>query len=749
METERSTRLGYVLDDDDDYSVDGLAWKSDGTFRSLPLLSPLELTVLIGHMLAVAISNGTVLLIDSFSGKSAHHLRVAPEKSVDIPNWSSSQSSPKSCKVSSKPRSNVSWSTHFVSATSTRAQLQATTSDVVLDDLLGLNTDISKLLEAKANLPRQLAQLDIETSLPKLSTLPATGKDDDVFSTRASVDTIFHPQSSTAPQRKASGDTVDVLTARTRDCLMHLRIFDSFEIGNVDASQALPKGLEGRRIVQHASNPLLSSRYFVIEAERDGHTPRAGSNTKEEASLHVVGLDLRFISQSSYNLPLVATKATQLQNLLRYISQIQTQLSQEVRTAFDLPSRFLRNVNESLAEQDSSASFSTAAYDLVVTGEIQPRLKEWLVDEVGERGLKRWEKAVGDCLDLIRRMMSECLLPAIERCQVVVSRLDGLSRFSDTANRLGLDEKGIRSVRDTLDVLTILCEDLLQNVCVEVREFAAFMRWLKWEAEVEGLEEGSERAEEMRESYNGEAELRMVLDYISGAMQKSRVTEYIDISKDAAEGKQTDGLDESQFYVSYKKGRKEDSRKVQLPKLGDVVQLLKDRSQEVFKGIADTLRKNILSSYVAELDEDADTSVMDCRVTQSEAAEGAYEVCIMARSKSRAEEMMISTSKGDSVRGTKAAAMEKQKVVAKGEIMDFKFTDAGGFIALVKSGNDRQLSWRAIDGMEWETRFHFPSGNMSGGMRPSRLEVNSRKGRRTVAVLDEAGMGFVVLSLDT
>ena len=701
-------------------------------------------------MLAVALSTGTVLLIDSFSGKNAHQLRVTSEKVVDIPNWSSSQLSPNPPEATPRSGSSLSWSSHFPSATSTRERLRDTDSEVALDDLLGQNADIGKLLKAKANLPRQLAQLDIETSLPKLSTLPATGADDDVFSTRNSIDTIFHPQSSAAAQQKASGDIVDMLVARTHHCSMHVRIFDSFEIGIVDAAQALPKGLKGRRIVQHASHPLLSTHFLVVEAEADGPTSRGGKQTKDDTSLHLVGLDLRFLTQTSYNLPLVAAKATQLQNLLRYISQIQSQLSQEVRTAFDLPSRFLRNVNESLAEQDSSASFTTAAYHLVVTGAIDPRLKEWLVDEVGERGLKRWEKAVGDCLDLIRRMMSECLLPAIERCQVVVSRLDGLARFSDTAIKLGLDEKGIRSVRETLDVLTILCEDLLRDVCIEVREFAAFMRWIKWEAEVEALEEGSERAEEMRESYNGESELRMVLDYISGAMQKSRVQGYINVAKDAAGGQEVDNLSESQLYESYKKARRRESRNEQRPKLGDLVQLLKAKSEEVFKGIADTLRKNVLSSYIKELDDDTDTAVMDCRVVQPATEDDdSYDVCVIVRSKAQQDEMVLYTLRCDSRKATKPAGEQIRRVSAGEEIVDLKFIDDDGIFALTKSGNDRQLLQRGLGGEEWEPRYHFPSSMMTGGMKPARLEVNGRKGRRTVTVVDESGMGFVVLSLDS
>ena len=707
-----------------------------------------RLTKHTGRILAVALSNGTLSLIDSFSGKVAHHLRNTREETVSLPDWSSSQQSPQRAKGRDEVNLSLCWSTHFVDSGSIRTLLQNATTDVALDDLLGLNADIGKLLKANANLPRQLARLDVETSLPKLSTLPATGADDDVFSTRNSVDTIFHSQSSAAAQQKASGDIIDVLLARTLNCSLHIRIYDSFEIGDVDVSQPLPKGLKGRRIIQNTSHPSFTTHFFVVGAESDGHVTRSGAQSNEQSSLHLVGLDLRFITQSSYNLPLLASKATQLQNLLRYISQIESQLSQEVRTAFDLPSRFLRNVNESLSEQNSTSSFTTAAYHLIVTGIIDPRLKEWLVDEVGERGLKRWEKAVGDCLDLIRRMLSECLLPAVERCQVVISRLDGLARFSDTATRLGLDEKSIRSVRETLDVLMILCEDLLRDVCVEVREFAAFMRWIKWEAEVEALEEGSERAEEMRESYNGESELRTVLDYISGAMQKSRVQAYINVSKDAQSDKAAGPLGDSQLYQNYKKTRRK-SGVAHLPKLGDLVQLLKDRSEVVFNGIADTLRKSVLSSYVAELDEDADAAVMDCKLSQSATAKDAYEICIVARRKSQKGGILMYTSNGDSRKGLKSAVAQRGKVPRDGEILDIKITDDGGFFALTKSGNDRQLLWQATGDEEWQTQYHFPSGMMSGGMKPAGLRVTNRKGRRAVTVLDEAGVGFVVLSLDS
>lgn len=605
------------------------------------------------------------------------------------------------------------------------------------------------MLNVKADLPRQLAQINVESSLPKLSTLPATGSNDDIFSTRNSVDAIFHPYSSTSIHAKANGDLVDLLLAGVRDCTLHIRIFDSFEIGNTDAAQTLPKGLHARRIIQHACHPFLSKHFILIEAELDGPAVQLSRQTEEAASLHLIELDLRFVPQTSDNLPLLAGKATQLQNLLRYIMQIQTQLSQEIRTAFDLPSRFVANIDESLAEQDSSSSFTTATYHLVLTGECNPTLKEWLVDQVGERGLKRWEKAVGDCLDLTKRMLSECLLPAIERSQIVVSRLDGLSRFADTAAKLGLEDKGIKSVRETLDVLTILCEDMLRDVCVETLEFGAFIRWIKWEAEVEALEDTSERAEEMRETYNGEAELRMVLDYISGAMRQSRVQAYIDIGKDAVPQNGGRWSREAQLYETYKEARRAKSDQSQLPKLGELVQHLRNQSEQVFSKVAENLRKNILGTHLESLAEDSNTVIMDSQVAQESGRDDSYILRILAQ-KAEEGEIAMYHRRIDSGKQEKGQ-WETIRVPPGWEVLDLKFGREGALLALIQKGGDRRLLFRegGTGSRDWENRYHFPGGAMSAGMKPSRLVVNGRKGRGTVTVADESGLGFVVLSLDS
>jgi anaphase-promoting complex subunit 4 len=95
-------------------------------------------------------------------------------------------------------------------------------------------------------------------------------------------------------------------------------------------------------------------------------------------------MDLRFISASSEYLSLLASRSTAFQNLLRYIHQVQLSMANEYKATQELPSRFLRNINETLREKDSG-DIVQALYHSVATGHTFPAVREWLVDELSER----------------------------------------------------------------------------------------------------------------------------------------------------------------------------------------------------------------------------------------------------------------------------------------------------------------------------------------------------------------------------
>ena len=167
-------------------------------------------------------------------------------------------------------------------------------------------------------------------------------------------------------------DSADVLMVGFEDGTIHLSIYDCFEIGSFNLHQAV-RGFRCCKPLLHSFHPLSTTHLVIVEDKVEG---------REE--LHVVPLDLRLISNARRYLSLLASKSTQLHNVLRYIHQVQGQIYSDFKASQDLPRKFIRNLEETLREQ-SDCSWIQAAYHLVVTGHCSAEVREWLVDQLGER----------------------------------------------------------------------------------------------------------------------------------------------------------------------------------------------------------------------------------------------------------------------------------------------------------------------------------------------------------------------------
>lgn len=177
----------------------------------------------------------------------------------------------------------------------------------------------------------------------------------------------------------------------TSDGRLHLSIFDSFVVGDFTYSPLgqLPHGGPAFRLVHHASHPELSTHsVFLRSSDEDGDD---GPST-----LSLVPMDLSFIPSSPVNLSLLASKLTTLQNLLRYVKQTQLHMAVEYNNARELPSRFLRGVQDDLANAEQGPrSIVQALYHTVVTGHAYEPVREWLVDTLAERVSRRPKRSKG------------------------------------------------------------------------------------------------------------------------------------------------------------------------------------------------------------------------------------------------------------------------------------------------------------------------------------------------------------------
>lgn len=229
------------------------------------------------------------------------------------------------------------------------------------------------------DLPHALTFLEIDTSLPKISPLPVsggTGDDIFVFSTIASLESMF------PPLRLEDNDVVDVMVAGMSDGTVHLSIYDSFPIGifkvpvKLGPSPPSSQELGGEfEMCLHASHPEVSTHALLMRP--------VGEKVK---ALYVVPMDLRFVSHSPVNLSLLASKTTTLQKLLRYIKQTQVHIANEWQSTRELPTRFLKVVQEDLGKMKSGPrDIVQALYHTVLTGHVHQAVREWMVESIGDR----------------------------------------------------------------------------------------------------------------------------------------------------------------------------------------------------------------------------------------------------------------------------------------------------------------------------------------------------------------------------
>ncbi|KAE8350137.1 anaphase-promoting complex component Cut20/Apc4 [Aspergillus coremiiformis] len=545
-----------------------------------------------GHLLAVACADNTIRIVSAYSGKTVHH----------YPAYQVQRDGDRSVRVTC-----LGWGVNFTDSKAAQRHLEEATGQISVEDLLSPDVHPSKAAALlKADLPRELALLDVESSLPKLSTLPATGSDDDVFSSRASIDAIFHSAI------KNTSDAVDVLLIGFDDGTVHLRIFDCFEIGSFQVGSSVGPS-NSCKILHHASHPLSSTHALLASSHSE----------KDPGSLNLLTLDLRFITRSGRYLSLLAHKTTQLQNLLRYINQVQRQIELEWKNAQELPARYMRSINEDLQDK-CHCDFVTAAYHLVVTGDCFEPMKEFLVEIVGERGHKRWEKAVSSGYETVRRLTHECLLPALERCEVLLSRLIGLSKFHKICGVLGLETSDLNAIVETLDCLHLLAHHILINTNEELSQFNSFSRWLRHEIDMQSAEPMSQTLEELQEKTDL-VEYPQTLKYIRGALTKSKLRDFIQqlpLTGFARPAPNTSDRwvpsgHDSSFYDTFKKLLEHNNQAsdaeapAELPKMNDLTKRLRLQFEKVFGQIASTQRRGILHRSPLAFHSDCDKEIVD------------------------------------------------------------------------------------------------------------------------------------------
>ncbi|KAI5209094.1 hypothetical protein E4T39_01166 [Aureobasidium subglaciale] len=317
------------------------------------------------------------------------------------------------------------------------------------------------------DLPRQLAFLDVESILPRLSPIPtrhtANGRYD-MFATQAALDDYFDSM-----QRKdrLAADVMFVghTSGRNRvtvDDILEIKYTPDFPGSDIEWP------MEEDDEAPHSLVPLMysshprSKQHALLRAEIDDDTEASNDTEKGYKNLHLSLFDIPLMSSGGSHLRLIVSRTAQLRDLCGYISCSIVSAKSDWTTHTNLPSRFMENVNETL-EEKGEGLLEDNLYHLAMTGNFTPTILEWLRDELAERGHKRWDHAMTTLYTELSKILHTNLLPVLERSAVVATNLRGLARYYSDTPHFNVPPEAFTSILSTLSSLQLLVHEAVQQ----------------------------------------------------------------------------------------------------------------------------------------------------------------------------------------------------------------------------------------------------------------------------------------------
>ncbi|KAI8662705.1 Anaphase-promoting complex subunit 4 [Fusarium sp. Ph1] len=531
-----------------------------------------------GQFLAVGWSDGFVRLMGLENNKAAHHIKVGEGPGNKI--------------------THIGWSSNSIADKSSSAVSRALKNGLEKDQSFGEDG-------LPQDLPRELTFLEIDTALPKLSPLPSgsagAGEDAMVFTLRSGIDFLFR---SPKPEEY---DKVNIMIIGSSDGKLQLSIYDSFIIGSFLCPTLGPS--PNPQLVLHTSHPQVSTQALLL-AEKP----------IDAEDVHLVPMDLPFISSSPINLSLLASKLTTLQKLLRYLKQTQLHLQVEWKNTRELPTRFLRSIEGDLENLEvGPRSIVPALYHLAMTGHAYEPVREWLVESLAERGHKRWDKAVMSGLESLRSLVHENFLPALDRCGIILSRLRGLAQFHDARDDIGFSATQISRLMDVIGSLNLIGHKILIYVMDELDSFKTFSTWLRFQ--IDRLASSSSVSEELTEK-EATMDTEKVLAYIQNYLTDSSLKVFFDeiqqedYEADWAHIEDVPSLLDVLDKQLAKMERGEPSMKA-LPHVEFLVAFATTWANRVFDGIAEAKRRSVRFGKPINLSIGHPISQMDMRMCKT------------------------------------------------------------------------------------------------------------------------------------
>jgi hypothetical protein len=184
-------------------------------------------------------------------------------------------------------------------------------------------------------------------------------------------------------------------------------------------------------------------------------------------------------------LPEVSLNPAHILALVAYISKAVAIVGAERTTVVKHTTMFLAalarglsGLNDDIDGFSTESAVQTELFEYVLKGRANDRGREW-IEEVHEKGLKRWYKAVVGAYEAARSTLFEYIVPALTKALVLLSRLRGLARWQQRGSALGLTASDVSDAIEKASVALKATHRSMWALSSEIEAFRAFSTWVE------------------------------------------------------------------------------------------------------------------------------------------------------------------------------------------------------------------------------------------------------------------------------
>ncbi|VEU19665.1 DEKNAAC100329 [Brettanomyces naardenensis] len=195
----------------------------------------------------------------------------------------------------------------------------------------------------------------------------------------------------------------------------------------------------------------------------------------------MVKLDTDFVSRYGSKLPLISHTCSRLVGLISCLKESIDHMNTDYKPFADYTTRIIDLLKGEIDEKnqkDYSDDPVYDLYDLLLTGSLSDATRTWLTDYLGDRGIKRWVKLGRQHFEGSRKTMFYDMIPALQHLLVHLSSLQGLSKWEETTDLLGLDSNKINTSIETASTFLKACYKTMMTLNEEQKNFESVMEWL-------------------------------------------------------------------------------------------------------------------------------------------------------------------------------------------------------------------------------------------------------------------------------